>query len=236
MSDQAIVDLSGDTTTIENAHIVQSTRDGYVHSLAHFLVYLFDHSHARIKTDALERLGLEDAKDKKLPTEKQRNARKNLINGAKEELRKMKRTADGATCPVMLQSLQYEDIVGFMNTKKKKVTVAYELANVTGSEASRSVDALVRCSDSTYSGITSAIAFLYAESNNTMPVALKANISRYVKGSKRHGRRLKQDLGLKLTEGKSPISKRVYEKTAEYLFKSEKKEHIFAHMFLILDW
>ena len=64
---------------------------------------------------------------------------------------------------------------------------------------------------------------------------MKAGISLYCKGSKRKGRQLKQDLGLEISEGKKPMSQEVFSSSAKKLFTSKKKEHIFAHLFLILD-
>jgi phage-related protein len=43
-------------------------------------------------------------------------------------------------------------------------------------------------------------------------------------------------LALKLNEGKKPMSREVYSFLAQKLFESERKEHIFAHLFLVLDW
>ena len=61
-------------------------------------------------------------------------------------------------------------------------------------------------------------------------------MSLYYKGSKRKGRKLKQDLGLEITEGKKAMSKNVYSFLAEKMFHSRETEHIFAHLFLLLDW
>jgi len=46
----------------------------------------------------------------------------------------------------------------------------------------------------------------------------------------------KEGLGLAITEGKRPLSQEAYKLLAKTLFHSEKKEHIFGHVFLVLDW
>ena len=98
------------------------------------------------------------------------------------------------------------------------------------------VQVAVRLSDSIYTGIQSAIAYLYRQSGIERPQAIKDCLSLYCKGSKRRGKKLKQNLGLKIEEGKKGMKRQVYSKIAKLLFQSEKKEHIFAHVFLILDW
>ena len=41
---------------------------------------------------------------------------------------------------------------------------------------------------------------------------------------------------LKITEVKRPMSFEVYKFIAKGLFELSKKEHVFVHLFLILDW
>ena len=65
---------------------------------------------------------------------------------------------------------------------------------------------------------------------------IKEGMLVYYKGSKRKGRHLKQSLGLVISEGKKPMSREVYSFIAKKMFISEKREHIFNHLFLLLDW
>lgn len=249
------IDLTGNTATIEASVVGGRTRQGYMGNLILFMLYLFDHSPDRLKEELVPKLVEAHAKDAVLPPKKAK-LRVNLRAVAKESLSSMQRTTDGNTSPIILtgdNALTYKDIADFMNTKKRKVKVSKELirerqrqrqdatANETtvaeGTVNQRTeVDVLVRCSDSTYEAIKSSISFLYTESNNKVPENIKAGLARYGKGGKRYGRQLKQDLGLKLTEGKHPICKKIYKKIAEFLFKSANPEYVFAHMFLILDW
>ena len=96
--------------------------------------------------------------------------------------------------------------------------------------------AAVRLGDSTYSVIQSAISFLYLQSGIERTTELKGGISLYCKGSKRKCRHMKQVIGLEISEGKKPIPQEVFIFLAKKFFKNKKKEHIFAHLFLILDW
>ena len=93
----------------------------------------------------------------------------------------------------------------------------------------------VRYSNSVYSVIQSALSFLYRQRGFERPTILKNGVSLYCKGSKRLGAALKQKLALKIVEGKKPMSKAVYSFLGKKMFQSEKKNYIFAHLFLVLD-
>ena len=94
----------------------------------------------------------------------------------------------------------------------------------------------VRCSNSVYSSIQSALSFLYRQSGFERPAELKNGVSLYCKGSKKLGAELKQKLALKIVEGKYPISKAVYSFLGKKMFQSGKKYYIFVQLFLVLDW
>ena len=53
---------------------------------------------------------------------------------------------------------------------------------------------------------------------------------------KEEGQKLKQDFGLEITEGKKAMSKNMYNFLAKTMFHSREAEHIFPHLFLLLDW
>ena len=44
------------------------------------------------------------------------------------------------------------------------------------------------------------------------------------------------DIGMEVMEGKKPMTLYVYTYLTRLLFKSDKKEHILDHLFLVLDW
>lgn len=146
--------------------------------------------------------------------------------------------------------LAYKMITDYMSTKKTTVQVNKHKAaafqnDVLGQSYTLSIpeenndemiDVLVRMSDTTYGCIQSSISYLYREAGVPMPFEVSSNMSVYLKGSKRLGKGAKQALGLSLSEGKKPMSLTVYRKLCEWLFSSADKEHIFAHLFLVLDW
>ena len=94
----------------------------------------------------------------------------------------------------------------------------------------------MRCSKYIYTGIGSAIDFFYQKCGIERPAKLKDSIILYCKGSKHRGETLKQQLALNITEGKQPMSFEVNKFIAKWIFESSKKEHVFVHLFLILDW
>ena len=65
---------------------------------------------------------------------------------------------------------------------------------------------------------------------------MKSGVSLYCKGSKRKWRKLVWDIGMEVTEGKKLITLHFYKYLSKEVFKSDKKEHIFAHLFLVIDW
>ena len=101
-------------------------------------------------------------------------------------------------------------------------------------EAIKFVSVKVYQSDSQYSGIRSATAFIYTSARVDMPFASELGI--YLKGIGRYIAAAKQHLGLKLTEGKEIMKQEVFEMTAEHLFKSGDKRDIFYHLVFLLDW
>ena len=64
------------------------------------------------------------------------------------------------------------------------------------------IEVAVRCSNSVYTGIGSAIAFLYWKCSIERRAKLKDSISLYCKGLKHRGATLKQQLVVKSSEGK----------------------------------
>jgi hypothetical protein len=157
--------------------------------------------------------------------------------------------------------LQYEDIADYMATKQKVELVNRASAiqfQKTVRDISGSIDAevaddeelimddvedengdvrvAIRLDPATYEGIRSAVAYLYRESGVLMPEEMNSRLSVYIKGSRRMNLLAKQMLGLKLSEGKKHMTKKVYRYLAQVLFESEDPAHIFGHLFFILDW
>ena len=238
-------DFTGTTQSVEDSHIVTNTRNTYNRSLTDFMLYLFSHAVHKLVDTAplLEAIAIDDAKR----TAKQREARRAFRAECTKQLKQMNRMEQNP--PIHLSgpnAISYEDIAKYMGTKRRIVSVDPDLANRLAAEEGASVvnraggrgkvKVAVRLSDSSYSAVQSAISFLFRQCGLERPIEIKDGLALYCKGSKRKGRQLKQSLGLVISEGKKPMSKEVYSLLAKKMFISEKKEHIFSHLFLLLDW
>ena len=229
-----ILDLTGTTRDVEDSHIGTTTRKTYIRTCVDFMLFLFD-SHPLLLVD------LEELREESLI------GRKNLKLKCKKLIESISRTEHNS--PIRLtgdDSLTYNHIASFMNTKRRVVTVNADVAARMAAEEGNTLEGnpneenqvkvAVRLGDSSYSAVQSAVSFLYRQSGVERSAEVKGGVSLYCKGSKRKGRKLKQDLGLEITEGKKPMSKQVYSFLAKILFTSKDPEHIFAHLFLLLDW
>ena len=255
----SILDLTGTTRDVEDSHIGTSTRKNYIRTCVDFIIFLFD-SHPSLLVH-LEELRAANAIDLLAPLPVQRVRTQATRTPATPAVRPRKRLK--ALCRAQMESinrqehnspirlsgencLTYDHIAQFMNTKRKVLTVNADVAARLAAEEgntmegnaddSNQVKVAVRLGDSSYSAVQSAISFLFRQSGVERSAEVKGGVSLYCKGSKRKGRKLKQDLGLEISEGKKPMSKEVYSFLARKLFESREAEHLFAHLFLVLDW
>ncbi len=153
--------------------------------------------------------------------------------------------------------LNYNDISEFWTTKQKKVRcnrssverfkiflkrfededdLSNEVEWQEEEDEAGEIEVAIRLEAGTYEGYRSAIAFLYREAGIPMPPSMNSQLSLYVKGSRRINLAAKQELGLKLVEGKTRMTKEAYEFIAKKFFESSDIKHIFAHVFFVLDW
>ena len=65
---------------------------------------------------------------------------------------------------------------------------------------------------------------------------MQKDMSLFVNGMKRSESAAKQHLGLKITEGKEPLTQETCEFPAKKMFYSPDKKDVFAHLFCVLDW
>ena len=94
----------------------------------------------------------------------------------------------------------------------------------------------VQQSTAMYEGIRSAITHMYTLCRVPMPEEMKKDLSTLVAGFERSGASETQALGMQISKGKKPISLEAYELLTKRLFQSGKKEDVFVHLFLVLDW
>ena len=240
-----IHDFTGTTQAVEDSHIVTNTRNTYNRTLTDFMIYLFTNSNDKLVDIAGLRVAkaVDDARE----TTKQREAKRAFRAECVVQLKRMNRVEGNP--PIHLSgpnAINYGDIAKYMGTKRRIVDVNPDLANrlaateggtvLNSSGGGGKVKVAVRLSDSSYSAVQSGISFLYRQCGQERTTEIKDGMALYCKGSKRKGRQLKQDLGLAISEGKKPMSRDVYSYLANKMLVSKKKEHIFSHLFLLLDW
>ena len=228
-----IIELTGNTQSIEDNHIAPGTRDTYNQHSVCFIHYLYNHhDHLLVYKDALDQA---DARYKAVKSsrsnDKKRKIRRkgqqtNFTNECKLQLNRMPRNEKN--CPVVdtgENCLDYSVIRNYVNTKSKVVEVDKKLAELAtwvrskrkqgrgegyvigkeegganngenafmgrenvqeqeygnGDAAEVDVEVTVRCSKSVYTGIGSAIYFLYRQYGIERPAKLKDSISQYCK-------------------------------------------------------
>jgi len=116
------------------------------------------------------------------------------------------------------------------------LAAASTITNNDLADDSTKVKVTLPLSASAYNAIHSAVTFLCRECKIEIPPDMKRSLAKYVKGRKRLTVRMKQSLALKISEGKRAMTCNVYNFIAKLLFNSSSREHIFAHLFLVLDW
>ena len=193
------------------------------------------------------------------PSGRKSKAKAGQRNRTREYLKSVVRGMDRhdpSKCPFILEELTYALLTKYMSTKFKEVTVdkksaiqfLKEVKSLMGVDGGGNIilDEQTNCDGevrvrirqeyTTYEGIRSAVAHIYRESGVVMAPDLDAKMAVYVKGSRRINLLAKQILGLKISEGKEHMTKEVYSKIANILFESGQTEHMFAHLFFVLDW
>ena len=88
----------------------------------------------------------------------------------------------------------------------------------------------------TISAIRSSVGYMFKLARVDQPEKLQKEMSVFVNGMKRNEKAAKQHLGLKISEGKEPLTLEAYEFLAKKMFYSGNKKDIFAHLFYVLDW
>ena len=258
-----IVDLVAGTEAIEKSSVVVSTRNGYTNRLVEFMLWIWKKPHQRdvLSLECIQKVQMAQNLDNQL-TASRRRRNPNMRKALQQLMGKVERNNAG-TSPIKLEGdgcLTYKLVSDFMSTKNKVATVDAKLASefkkamrnvtnkegtlnedaeefaVTGADENGQVRVSIRQEVSTYSGIRSAVAFLYREAAVKMDESMNASLSLYIKGSLRMNLLAKQTMGLKLSEGKKHMTKEVFSKIAKILFCDEDPRYTFAHLFFVLDW
>jgi len=242
-SNEEITDLVGTIKDVEDSNMSPGTRRICVNKLIEIMMHLFDTSQCKLVH--LEELVDAHESDILLPPRSQKK-RSNLKKECKRQTEAMSR--DLKNPPTWLEgsnTLNYDDMSRCMNAKKtiaradKQLAMRINAENDAGDDNNNmcnTVKVAARCSGSACTQIASSTTFLHREAGTDRLQELKDRVSVCCKGSKRRGRRLKQNLGLKMREGKKELSFRCFKWIAKKLLESDKKEDVFNHAFFLLDW
>lgn len=254
--EEEIIDLRGDMHDVEDSRIAESTKKSYIGKLINLILYIYDknpelivdidkykkQNNADILYDRItQNSSLADRRRSKRRKPGQRKILRETIH---QDLKAMTRRDKNS--PVKLSGankLTYKVCAEYMDTQGRVKQADRTLVEkVSGAEVvgnnddNEKVNVKVRLSISAYTGISSAISWLYTQSGHTRTQEMVKEFGMYCAGTKRKTSKMKQDLGLKIQEGKKAMKRPVYELLAKKLFESDKKEHVFTHVFFVLDW
>ncbi len=248
----AAADARAKSSQVEKAFVGPGSVNTYMSQFIRFVVYAFDHHKEHFVEDHLIKMEAADAEDKaQQKTSKLRLKLKSYIVNAVDAIQP-KRDDQPHNCFIKIEdevgALNYATVVEYMNTKFNVVEVdrssaeAY-LKEIHDGSCDITTDmevgdgkmrVKVFQSESQYSGIRSALAYVYTTARVSMPFASELGI--YIKGVSRYIAAAKQHLGLKLTEGKDEMKQEVFEMIAEHLFRSKNQRDILYHLIFLLDW
>ena len=227
--------LDQDAKDVLNARIVAKTRKGYERDLVRFMLWVFDNLDKygdMLNPSTLEALTAAHQKDKERRTAagKPSKMRDHIRNKCYEFLRAIVK-GDESTFPIKLENITFANYSRFLGTFRK--VVKGKDSTVSGGKV------IVRLRLSSFEAHCSALAYLFTECDKdrdaTCP-GLFNELSKYKKGTRRMSAKERKKHGLRTTEGKKHLPFKGYVRLAEILFKSENKEYIQAHTFLVLDW
>lgn len=238
-----------ETLAILNARIAKSTRRRYNCNNIHLLLFLFDEAVKYpniLNPDLMVQLLHAHEQDAQCRTasgcpSKQRASMRKVILSWLLEI-DPKRTE---TLPINFEYFSFKAYAAFLKTFKETVTTKHQLAPTEVPDSGETVivtnKVTIRLSVGSFSNACSAFSHLFLECNvDKSPTRasrfLWKKLSIYLKGTRRTGARERQEHGIHVTEGKDPMKFKAYVELAKILCKSDDREHIAAHLFLLLDW
>ena len=255
----AIANARLDASRVEKAFVAPKTADDYVGQLIRFLLHLFDKHEGLIPEPHLAQMTMYNANDARTfqekPTRKDdEDPRKELRGYIRRVIDNIQPAREGAphNSPFNIDgnnALTYEVIRDYMITKynvvevDKDAAVKYlraigksELVTPQMQTGPRKVKLEVYQSESTFSAIRSAVAYVYKTARVAMPDDMSRELPIFIEGMKRTETAAKRILGLKIQKGKDPLSWEGYEYCARTLFLSGEMKDVYFHTFLVLDW
>ncbi|KAL7550473.1 LOW QUALITY PROTEIN: hypothetical protein ACHAWF_014863 [Thalassiosira exigua] len=252
------MDARPEANLVERSFVGESSASAYTENLVRFILYLFDHKREYLMPFHLNQMVVFNDTDVSNFQQRPRrggNPRRNLRGYIKRSIKAMGPARDGAphNSPIKIDgdgALKYEVVRDYMATKFNVVEVDRDTAatylraigkgGAITEEMTEGAGGRVRLevyqSESQFSGIRSAIGYVYKSARVPMPDEMANEMSIFINGLKRTIAAAKDHLGLKISEGKDLMSFDAYEHLAKALFYSNEKRDVFNHLFLLLDW
>ena len=236
-------EIDKETENVMKARVSGTSRKNYLGRNITFILWLFDNRNkygALLEALFLIDLGHQHAVDQNtLNHDGTVSKRRKMVRSCIKTKLLSIRAGVEATFPVILRNLTFTIVSRYLGTFKKtiKKTNGMNRDNCAGRN-NVTDNVVIRLSPNTYDGVCSALSHLYIECGlNKLELSpeLWRNLSMYKKGSRRVSATEKKEHGLKILEGKSPLSFPAYKFLCEILFKSEKLEHVAAHTFLTME-
>ena len=143
------------------------------------------------------------------------SSRSHMKKACKKALMDMDKTYD--KCPIVLEKLTFNVFSHYVSTRRRSKNGKY-------------------LSTTSYGGVRSALTHIYRRSGREVGKEFEKKLTEFMSGMKRTVAADKRDKGETLDEGKKPMSYDAYKALCQIFFKGESDEHLFAHVFIILQW
>ena len=145
--------------------------------------------------------------DEAVTKKEQRNVSKKWLDGIQCE----------DDCPILLHNLTFKIFSRYLTKRKESTSGRY-------------------LSKSTYGSIQSSICHLYRLCDLMFPENFATDLNRMMSGLKKRVQRQKQKKGIRVEEGKTPMSLQVYSLLCDYFMQQPDDDSILCHTFLTLEW
>lgn len=194
-------------------NIEPKTREGYNSANKRLILWLFENEHNTIEANAYIKL---------------RRADRTVYNSEKEKKKKMEeialslvKDASDSFHPIKLEELTVKTFMKFLLAMAEKNTSDSEQKFLSRSAAS---------------GYRSALKDLYRDCKAKVPHEYEEELKQKMKGYIKTSAKEKESRGVRLTEGKDPMTFELYKLLCTKMLEDGTKESVFGRAFLTLTW
>jgi len=211
--DELFKEVDEEVKGICSDFISEKTRVTYRNTNIIFLFWIYEGTYKTelLNEDYIKELNEieENHMDIKFVRRKQREISKRWLESIENE----------GNCPVILSNLTYTIFSRYLAKRKKDKS-----------------NKKTYLSKATYGCIQSALCHMYRMSDVHFPDDFYADLSKMMSGLKKRVQRQKQKDGLRIEEGKSPMSMQIFILLCKYFVQQPDDDSILSHTFLTLEW